>query len=167
MDYDFSFYKKNNSQKQIYLISLYMKNKTNKIRKKHNKTLKCRFSNRTHLIKKLMELLNMIKLYFLNTNNYKNDATTNNMYKNLEKHVDTFVEIYLGKNNTRIKKWENQLSTIQYNRENSFKSKLLEYKEMLTDLNLCFDEKKDSDLLTIRDNIIDDINQFLYLLSFK
>ena len=38
---------------------------------------------------------------------------------------------------------------------------------MLIDLNLCFDDKKDSDLLTIRDDIIGDINQFFicYLLN--
>ena len=38
---------------------------------------------------------------------------------------------------------------------------------MLIDLNLCFDEKKDSDLLTVRDDILSDLNQFFYLLSFK
>ena len=144
-----------------------MKNKTQKNRKSHNKTSKCRFSNKTHIIKKLMEMLNMIKLYHWKTNNYGHHIATDDMYKNLDQHIDKFVEIYLGKNQSRIKKWEQQLTVIQYNRENTFKSKLLEYREMLVDLNLCFDEKKDSDLLTIRDDILSDLNRFLYLLSFK
>lgn len=141
--------------------------KTVKNRKIRNKTSKCRFSNKTDIIKKLMELLNMIKLYHWKTNNYGHHVATDDMYKKLDEHIDKFVEIYLGKNQSRIKKWENQLKVIQYNRENTFKSKLLEYREMLIDLNLCFDEKKDSDLLNIRDDIIGNINQFLYLLSFK
>jgi hypothetical protein len=144
-----------------------MKNKTNKNRKKHNKTSKCRFSNKTHLIKKLMELLNMIKLYHWKTNNYGHHVASDSMYEKLDQHIDKFVEIYLGKSNSRIKNWENQLTVIQYNRENTFKSKIFEYKEMLSDLNLCFDEKKDSDLLSVRDDILSDLNQFLYLLSFK
>ena len=144
-----------------------MKNKTNKIRKKHNKTSKCRFSNKTHIIKKLMELLNMIKLYHWKTNQYGHHVASDNMYEKLDNHIDKFVEIYLGKSKSRIKNWDNQLSVIQYNRENTFKSKLLEYREMLSDLNLCFDEKKDSDLLSVRDDILSDLNQFLYLLSFK
>lgn len=144
-----------------------MKNKTNKIRKKHNKTSKCRFSNKTHIIKKLMELLNMIKLYHWKTNQYGHHVASDNMYEKLDNHIDKFVEIYLGKSKSRIKNWDSQLSVIQYNRENTFKSKLLEYREMLSDLNLCFDEKKDSDLLSVRDDILSDLNQFLYLLSFK
>lgn len=141
--------------------------KTNKNRKKHNKTSKCRFSNKTHIIKKLMEMLNMIKLYHWKTDNYNHHVATDDMYKKLDANIDKFVEIYLGKNKTRIKKWDNQLKVIQYNRENTFKSKILEYREMLSDLNLCFDEKKDTDILTVRDDILSDLNQFLYLLSFK
>tara|TARA_B110000008_G_scaffold83867_1_gene85676 strand:+ start:886 stop:1317 length:432 start_codon:yes stop_codon:yes gene_type:complete len=141
--------------------------KTIKNRKKHNKTSKCRFSNKTHIIKKLMEMLNMIKLYHWKTDNYGRHVASDDMYKKMDSHIDKFVEIYLGKNKTRIKKWDNQLKVIQYNRENTFKSKLLEYREMLSDLNLCFDEKKDTDILTVRDDILSDLNQFLYLLSFK
>lgn len=144
-----------------------MKNKTQKSRKPRNKTSKCRFSNKTHIIKKLMELLNMIKLYHWKTKSYGHHIATNDMYQKLDEHIDKFVEIYLGKTQTRIKKWDQQLTVIQYNRENTFKSKLLEYREMLSDLNLCFDEKKDTDLLTIRDDILSDLNRFLYLLSFK
>ena len=44
---------------------------------------------------------------------------------------------------------------------------MFEYREFLTDLSNKFDEKKDSDLLSIRDEILADINQFLYLFSFN
>ena len=44
---------------------------------------------------------------------------------------------------------------------------MFEFREFLTDLSNQFDEKKDSDLLSIRDEILVDINQFLYLFSFN
>jgi hypothetical protein len=59
------------------------------------------------------------------------------------------------------------MSIIQYNRKKDFKSRMFEYREFLTDLSNQFDEKKDSDLLSIRDEILADINQFLYLFSFN
>ena len=157
MKLDFSIYKKNNSF-VFFLFVFYMKNKTQKNRKMHNKTSKCRYSNKTYVIKKLMEMLNMIKLY---------DNKKNSMYQKLHDNIDKFIQIYLGKNHYRKKKWDQQLTAIQYNRENTFKSKLLEYREMLSDLDLCFDEKKDNDLLIIRDNIVSDLNQFIYLSTFK
>ena len=119
------------------------------------------------IIQKLMEMLNIIKLYHWKTTKYSHHVATDELYESLNKNIDRFVEIYLGKNNTRINEWENTLHAIQYSRSKDFKSKMLEYREMLTDLNLCFDEKKDSDLLTVRDDILSDLNQFFYLLSFK
>jgi hypothetical protein len=59
------------------------------------------------------------------------------------------------------------MSIVQYNRKKDFKSRMFEYREFLNDLNIHFDEKKDSDLLSIRDEILADINQFLYLFSFN
>ena len=150
-----------------------MKNKNKTLqqkRRKRNKThknYKCAYSNKSIIIQKLMEMLNIIKLYHWKTNKYSHHVATDDLYESLNKNIDKFVEIYLGKNNTRIKDWENTLHAIQYNRLKDFKSKMLEYREMLIDLNLCFDEKKDSDLLTVRDDILSDLNQFFYLLSFK
>ena len=114
-----------------------------------------------------MEMLNMIKLYHWKTDSYAAHQATDELYEKLDSHIDKFVEVYLGKNNSRIKKWESKLTVIQYNRKRNFRSKILEYIEKLTDLNLCFDEKKDMDLINIRDDILVDLNQFLYLLSFK
>ena len=47
-----------------------------------------------------------------------------------------------------------------------FKEKIYEYRSFLTDLTYHLDPKQDSDLLNIRDEILGNINQFLYLLSF-
>jgi hypothetical protein len=141
--------------------------KTPKNANKPNKTRKCRFSKNSDIVKMLMEMLNMIKLYHWKTHSYATHIATDDLYAKLNGHVDKFVEVYLGKTNSRIKDAEFQLNIIQYNRKRNFHSKMLEYIEKLTDLNLCFDEKKDTDLINIRDDILVDLNQFIYLLSFK
>ena len=144
--------------------------KTSKNTKKITKTRKsrkCAFPDKSAIVKMLMEMLNIIKLYHWKTNSYASHIATDELYEKLNSHIDKFVEVYLGKTNSRITKWESQLTVIQYNRKQDFRSKILEYIETLTDLNLCLNEKKDMDLINIRDDILVDLNQFLYLLSFK
>lgn len=144
--------------------------KTSKITKKNmntRKQRKCSFPNKGYIVKMLLEMLNIIKLYHWKTQSYSAHIATDELYEKLNSHIDKFVEVYLGKGNTRIQKWESELTVIQYNRKQDFRSKIIEYIEKLTDLNLCFDEKKDMDLINIRDDILVDLNQFLYLLSFK
>ena len=46
------------------------------------------------------------------------------------------------------------------------RERLFEFREFLVDMNQTFDSKRDSDLLNIRDEILGDVNQFLYLLTF-
>ena len=158
------YHKKTKKQKQ---------NKTKRGGKKLNKTIKTRSIKKSlvsfekEILVKFLEMLNAVKLFHWKTYSFAIHEATDKLYESLNKNIDRFVEIYLGKNNTRINEWENTLHAIQYSRSKDFKSKMLEYREMLTDLNLCFDEKKDSDLLTVRDDILSDLNQFFYLLSFK
>ncbi len=152
-----------------------MKNQTNRQKTSKNtkkivgtrKQRKCSFPNKGYIVKMLLEMLNIIKLYHWKTHSYSAHKATDELYANLNGHIDTFVEVYLGKTKSRIQKWESELTVIQYNRKQDFRSKMIEYIEKLTDLNLCFDEKKDMDLINIRDDILVDLNQFLYLLSFK
>jgi hypothetical protein len=48
-----------------------------------------------------------------------------------------------------------------------FKTKIYKYRDYLIEMNEIFDAKKDTDLLSIRDEMLSNINQFLYLLTFK
>jgi len=129
--------------------------------------IKCNKPEQTHIIKKMMELMNVVKLYHWKTQSYSVHKATDELYQKMDSNIDRFVEIYLGKDGSRIKKWDNEMSSVQYNREKDFRSRMFEYREFLTDLNNCFDQKRDSDLLSIRDDILADVNQFLYLLTFN
>ena len=119
------------------------------------------------VIHKMLEMINVVKLYHWQTQSYSVHKATDKLYEKLDGNIDRFVEVYLGKEGVRIKKWDNEMSVIQYNRKKDFKSRMFEFREFLTDLSNQFDEKKDSDLLSIRDEILADINHFLYLFSFN
>ena len=61
---------------------------------------------------------------------------------------------------------EKRIDLIDPSNTRDFKSRIYGYREFLIDINLFFDDKKDTDLLSIRDEILSDINQFLYLMTF-
>lgn len=46
------------------------------------------------------------------------------------------------------------------------RKKMDEFKSWLSDMNKVWDPVQDSDLLNIRDEILADVNQFTYLLTF-
>lgn len=133
----------------------------------HRKTTRCKPNQKTHIVRVLLEMLNIVKLYHWKTHSHPEHVATDELYARLNEHIDKFVEVYLGKDGSRIQKWNNTLSVVQYNRKKEFKSKMLYYREFLQDMNQCLNSKKDMDLLNIRDEILADLNQFFYLLTFK
>ena len=147
------------------------KNKTNTKKKGgDNKTRKksYRISNKTssHIVKVFLEMLNMVKLYHWKTFSYSQHKATDELYANLNKSIDSFIEVLLGKEERRIKMLEKRIDLIDPSNTQDFKSRIYGYREFLIDINLFFDDKKDTDLLSIRDEILSDINQFLYLMTF-
>ena len=147
------------------------KNKTNTKKKGgNNRTRKNnnRISNKTssHIVKVFLEMLNMVKLYHWKTLSYSQHKATNELYAKLNKNIDSFIEVLIGKEERRIKMLEKRIDLIDPSNTRDFKSRIYDYREFLTDINLYFDDKKDTDLLSIRDEILSDINQFLYLMTF-
>jgi DNA-binding ferritin-like protein len=113
-----------------------------------------------------IEMLNVVKLYHWKTHSFAKHKATDELYTQLNEHIDKFVEVLLGKDESRIKNWESRMVIPQSNNVREFKDRIYQYREFLIDLNRHVDEKRDSDLLNIRDEILGDINQFLYLLTF-
>lgn len=113
-----------------------------------------------------LEILNVIKLYHWKTRSYSQHKATDELYENLNKNIDEFVEVLLGKDESRIKLMEKRIDLADSENLKDFKARIYEYRQFLTDFNIHFDGKKDSDLLSIRDQILANINQFLYLLTF-
>ena len=139
-----------------------LKNRT--IRKKRSSKKSPKKSQIVHVF---IELLNIVKLYHWKTTSYAQHKATDELYATLNDHLDKFVETMLGKDGSRIEQWEREIDAVQYNNTNDFKSRIHEYRNFLIKLNDYFDEKRDSDLMSQRDDILGDLNQFLYLLTFK
>ena len=73
----------------------------------------------------------------------------------------------MGKDESRISMMEKRIELIDPNNISDFKKRIYEYRTFLTEFNMHFDSKRDSDLLSIRDVLLSNINQFLYLLTLN
>ena len=109
----------------------------------------------------------MVNLYHWKTHSYAQHKATDDLYASLNANVDKFIEVLLGKDPKRIKMMEKKIELIDPVNVTDFKSRIYEYREFLTDMNIHFNETRDSDLLSIRDDLLADINQFLYLMTFR
>lgn len=123
-------------------------------------------SKKSHIVRVFLELLNMVKIYHWKTHSFSQHKATDELYGKLNEHIDTFVEVLLGKDQSRIHMVEKTIDLLDANNKTDFQARIFEYRAFLTDLNIYFDQSRDSDILNIRDEILGDINQFLYLLTF-
>ena len=132
------------------------------------KTRKNNSKNKTnaHVVKIFLEILNIIKLYHWKTRSYAKHQATDELYEKLNKHIDKFIEVLIGKDERRIKMLEKKINLIDPENTIDFKHRIYEYRDFLMNIDNCFNKKKDTDLLNIRDEILADINQFLYLMTF-
>jgi DNA-binding ferritin-like protein len=142
--------------------------RSGKRRRTSKKTAKKANKNDTaHIVLVFLEFLNMIKLYHWKTRSYSQHKATDELYSRLNENIDKFVEVLLGKDQTRIEHMEKRMDLVNTDNMSDIKSRIFEYRNFLQDFNIHFDAKRDSDLLSIRDDILADVNQFLYLLSFN
>jgi hypothetical protein len=123
-------------------------------------------SKKSHIVRMFLEMLNVVKLYHWKTHSFAQHKATDELYERLNGHIDTFVEVLLGKDQSRIQMVERSIQLMDPSEKTDFQNKVLEYRGFLTDMNIYFDPARDTDLLNIRDEILGDINQFLYLMTF-
>jgi len=158
------------------------KSKTNKsktakprtTRAKKTKTMKSKSItnkyNQERIVLTFLQMLNTVKLYHWKTHNYAQHKATDELYSQLNKNIDTFVETMLGKSGNRINLTKvKSLPLDDYDSLGAFEKKVSEYKEFL--INMTKDSHlnitNNSDLLNIRDEILGNMNQFSYLLTFR
>lgn len=117
------------------------------------------------------EMILLIKLFHWKTHSYSTHKATDKLYDDLNGHMDRFMEVLLGKTGIRMD-FTNQKSISLYDLDSQEKliSKVNQFKSYLVNLlnkksleNLMLD----TGLLNVRDEILEDMNQFLYLLSLK
>ena len=117
------------------------------------------------------ETLLMIKLYHWKTYSYASHKATDELYGKLNEHMDKFMEVLLGKDvpNRMHFASGSKISLIDLSTKEELVSKIEGFKSYLVGLSDELEDTKmtNTDLLNIRDEILGDMNQFLYLLSLK
>ena len=153
--------KSNNSTKKNMLLN----QKTRKNKYNSNSTS----SFEKEITKVFIEMIIMIKLWHWKTHSYATHKATDKLYSNLNESMDKFIEVLLGKTNTRIDfSKQKSLPLLDFTNTGAFKNKIFWFKSYLValDKNHFIKKMSNTDLLNIRDEILANLNQFLYLLSF-
>jgi len=119
---------------------------------------------------KFLEMLIMVKLYHWKTQSYAQHKATDELYSKLNENIDTFIEVLLGKTETRTNLLKKPtISLIDLSSKEQLKKQIDDFKVYLVNLtdNKFIIKMSNTDLLNIRDEILGDLNQFLYLLTFN
>jgi DNA-binding ferritin-like protein len=117
-----------------------------------------------------LEMLLMVKLYHWKTTSYATHKATDELYLKLNANIDSFIEILLGKSGSRIDLMsKSNIRLVDLSSQESLKREVDAFKGYLVGLNdnKALQTMSNSDLFNIRDTILGDLNQFLYLLTFK
>jgi DNA-binding ferritin-like protein len=117
-----------------------------------------------------LEILLMVKLYHWKTTSYATHKATDELYTKLNENMDSFIEVLLGKTGSRIDLMSHkQIRLVDLSSQESLKREVDGFKGYLVNLNdnKALQKMSNTDLFSIRDTILGDLNQFLYLLSFK
>ena len=121
---------------------------------------------KSHIVEVFLEMLNVVKLYHWRTHSYPEHKATDELYAKLNEHIDTFVEIMMGKDGSRVHGVSvAPIHSLEIAHTPALHKKVEEYKRFLTDMTTTLDASRDSDLLNVRDEILGDLNQFTYLLT--
>ena len=145
------------------------KDKTRRIRKNNEKShLLHNFQNEIAVV--FFEVLLMIKLYHWKTHSYPTHKATDELYSKFNEHMDTFIEVLLGKTGSRIDLINHKtIRLLDLPSQDLLKREIEAFKRYLVGLNnnKALQSMSNTDLYNIRDEILGDLNQFLYLLTFK
>ena len=134
-------------------------------------SMKQQMDPRLHIVRMFMELLTSVRIFHWSTKSFAQHKTTDNLYTKLDDNIDRFIETLSGKENPENRihsnRVYNQMKLYVFDSNNGLMNALVEFRDCLISFCDIFDRKKDTDLLTIRDEMLADINQHLYLLTMQ
>ena len=134
--------------------------------KKINKTNKIKLQS--ELVNYFLEILMIIKVYHWRTYSYSEHKATDELYEKLNEYIDHFVEVMLGKKGNRLIMKGKMIKFTDPSTKKELIKIIYDYRILLEfKINNYIDILIDTDLLTIRDDLLGSLNQFLYLLTLK
>jgi hypothetical protein len=114
-------------------------------------------------------MLNIVKIYHWKTYSYSTHKATDELYSKLNGDIDKFVEVLLGKIGNRVDLTKvKSIPVRDFTSLEQMKKEIASFKSYLVglDSNKVMNIMSNSDLYNIRDEILADLNQFLYLSTF-
>jgi hypothetical protein len=121
----------------------------------------------SELLIQLIGLQEQLRVLHWQTKSYARHKAYGKKYDSIGDLIDSFMEIYMGKNGRVEFDGEEGIiplkNTESLDLNEFFKSNL----EFLMTLNDKLDDRKDSDLLNLKDEMMAELNQLRYLLSLK
>jgi DNA-binding ferritin-like protein len=144
--------------------------RSNTLKNVKNKNYSSLVSFQKEVTLKFFEMVLLIKLFHWKTHSYATHKATDELYSKLNEHMDRFMEVLLGKTNIRMNfKNQKTVPLIDLDSQEKLTEKVNQFKSYLVNLsnNKMMNIMTNTDLLNIRDEILGDMNQFLYLLSLK
>jgi hypothetical protein len=112
-----------------------------------------------------LQLRDQIKLYHWQTRVYARHMATDQILEKLEKHMDSFVEVYIGKYGRPRVTGKNAEITV-HNMTEAGASRLLQAALRYLQGPLSRSLKEgDHDLFALRDDLTEDLNQLAYLFT--
>lgn len=117
------------------------------------------------LIAPLLKIQNQLRIFHWQTDSYAQHKAFGEAYESLDKHIDDFVEVFIGKyGKTRAKiSYKIELDNLT----DDYLTTIDSFIEYLTDITNHVDQERDTDLLNIRDEILSELNRLKYLLTLK
>jgi hypothetical protein len=113
-----------------------------------------------------LQLRDQIKLYHWQTHVYARHIATDNVLKELEKLIDSFVEIYIGKyGRPRITGKNTEITLHNLSEPGIVRVIHAAIKYLQGTLTKSLKAAADSDLINIRDEMTGELNQLLYLFT--
>lgn len=122
------------------------------------------------IIESFLQFQTIVRLFHWKTKSYPRHIASGGLYEKLDPLFDSFIEIYQGKMNGKEKRIRYKPFKISY-REVSEREIVLILEAfkgfLLTDLDKILQKMRNTDLFNIRDEILAQINQTLYLFTLQ
>ena len=109
-----------------------------------------------------------VKLYHWQTHSYSRHKATDEVLEKLDKNIDEFVEVFMGKyGRPRMTPKTATIRVANLTEVGAVKFIKACIQELQGPITKSLDAKRDTDLLNIRDEMTGDLNQLLYLFTLK
>ena len=138
-----------------------------KLSRKSPQKLKVKNNTTDYFVQKTMDYLATIKIFHWTTDSYSTHKATDSLHQKLQELMDTFVETSLGHFNNK-KSLVGKINNIKVNKittDKELHNYTLEYKEHLRNIRNSLSDVNESEIITVVDAILTELDILLYLIS--